>query len=200
MAVSRPGEPAMTGAPGSARVRRGVAALLIVIPAVYLVISGLQSHSAATDKELRAQMAGVVHATPSAVQCGVYEVPIPRDARDVEFYEANSWQTDSLYVRFTTGRAGLAAFLAGLGSGTARLHQGTTAVRVPAGLEGRVGWRFPSGHRWAGTTLTAPDSHPAHEITVNLDDPRNPVVFVVATIRFPHHGLFAPVGPTGPIR
>ncbi|MBY8886021.1 hypothetical protein K7472_14305 [Streptomyces sp. PTM05] len=172
--------------------------LLTAISVGYLVVSGLQSHSAASEREVRAQTAGLVRGTPSAVQCGVYQVPIPPGAHDVEFYEANSWQADSLYVRFTTDRAGLGAFLARLGTGPARLREGMTAVEVSAARQGQVGWRFPPGHRWAGTTLAAPAPRPAHEITVDLDDPRNPAVFVVSTIRFPRRGRAAPGGTTGP--
>jgi hypothetical protein len=37
-------------------------------------------------------------------------------------------------------------------------------------------------------TLFAPSLHPSREITVNLDDPQKPAVFVVSTIRFVHYG------------
>ncbi|MDF3291585.1 hypothetical protein [Streptomyces silvisoli] len=161
-----------------------VALLLVVISAGYLVISALQSHSAAAARELRAEMAGLVHGSPSAVQRNVYRVPIPPGASDVGFFEANSWRTDSLYVQFTTTPAGLKQFLARLGTRPAQLRSGLITVAIPASQTEHVRWRFPRDHRWAGIALGRPGPHPAYAITTNFDDPQRPAVFVVSTISF----------------
>jgi membrane-associated protein len=171
-------------APGSRWTRWIAAVLLMVIPAGYLVISALQSHSVAAARELRAEMAGLVHGAPSAVQRDVYRVPIPPGASDVGFFEANSWRTDSLYVQFTTTPAGLKQFLARLGTRPSHLRSGLITVAIPASQTGHVRWSFPHDHRWAGIALGRPGPHPAYAITANFDDPQRPAVFVVSTISF----------------
>ncbi|MFI6564502.1 hypothetical protein [Streptomyces sp. NPDC050534] len=171
------------------RLRRWAAAVLLtVIPAVYLAISADQSHNVTAARKLRAEQKGLVHETPSAVQRGVYQVPVPPGAGDVAFFEANTWEKDSLYVQFTTTRAGLTGFLARTGTSRAHLRHGRVTIAVPRGQSARVRWRFPAGRHWAGTTLPAPGLHPSREITVNLDDPGRPAVYVVSTIRFVHYG------------
>ncbi|MEU8971512.1 hypothetical protein AB0D11_19965 [Streptomyces monashensis] len=141
----------------------------------------------AAARRLQAERAGLVRDTPSAVQRDVYQVPVPAGASDVAFFEANAWEKDSLYLQFTTTPAGLTGFLAGLGTSPARLRDGLVTDAVPARLRGHVGWRFPPGHHWAGVTLNPRGLRPAHRITVNLDDPRRPVVFTVSAIHFVHH-------------
>ncbi|MER6566641.1 hypothetical protein ABT288_10700 [Streptomyces sp. NPDC001093] len=156
-------------------------------PAAYLAISADQSHNVAAARKLRAERAGLVRDTPSTVQRDVYQVPIPAGASDVTFFEANAWEKDSLYVQFTTTPAGLAGFLARLGTNRAHLRDGLVTDVVPTRLRSQVGWRFPPGHHWASTALNPRGLRPAHQVTVNLDDPRRPVVFTVSTIRFAHH-------------
>ncbi|MFR0352581.1 hypothetical protein [Streptomyces sediminimaris] len=197
-AAAEPGPAAGRRPTAAGRLRRWTAAVLLtVIPAVYLAVSADQSHNVAAVRKLRAERAGLVHGAPSAVQRAVYEVPIPPGARGEAFFEANTWEKDSLYVQFTTTRAGLTGFLARVGTSRARLRAGRVTVRVPRGRAARVHWRFPAGRHWAGTTLPAPGLHPSREITVDLDDPREPVVFVVSTIRFVHYP-HASQGPSTP--
>lgn len=180
----------------AARLYSGAAAaLLVVVPAAYLAISADQSHNVAAARKLRAERAGLVHNTPSTVQRNVYQVPLPAGVSDVTFFEANAWEKDSLYVQFTTSPAGLADFLAGLGTSRAHLRDGLVAGTVPTPLRSRVDWRFPSGHHWAGMTLNTRGLRPSHQITVNLDDPRRPIVFTVSTIRFVHYGRAAQPHP-----
>lgn len=174
------------------------AALLVAVPAAYLAISADQSHNVAANRKLRAERAGLVHDTPSSVQRDVYQVPLPAGVSDVAFFEANAWEKDSLYVQFTTTPAGLADFLARLGTSRAHLRDGLVADTVPARLRSRVDWRFPSGQHWAGVTLNKRGLRPTHQITVNLDDPRRPVVFTVSTIRFVHYGRAARPRPPRP--
>jgi hypothetical protein len=172
------------------RVRRGIsAALLMLIPAGYLADSANQSRNVAVARLLRAERAGLVHGDPSKVQRAVYEVPVPAGASDVAYYEANAWDRDRLYVQFTTSPTGLAGFLHQLGSKPAALHNGKVTVTVPAGEAAYVPWQFPVNEHWAGMTLTTPGLHPDHRITVNLDNPERPTVYVVSSVHFAHrHG------------
>jgi hypothetical protein len=132
-------------------------------------------------------MAGLVEAEPTTVQRSVYHVPVPPGSSDVAFFEANSWQTSSLYVQFTTTDRRLSAFLAQLGTSSEQLKDGETAISIPARLAKRVDWTFASGHRWAGLALAGPGQGPQHDITVNRDSPKRPTVYVVSTISFAHH-------------
>jgi hypothetical protein len=161
---------------------------LVVVPAAYLAVSADQSHNVAATRKLRAEQAGLVRGRPSAVRRGVYRMPLPADASGVAFFEANTWEEDSLYVEFTTTSAGLTGFLSGLGTSRSHLRGGRVADAVPARLRSRVGWRFPPGHHWACVTLNTRGLRPGHQVTVNLDDPQKPVVFAVSTIHFAHQG------------
>ena len=175
--------------PGAAgRIRRGIAiALLVLIPAGYLAISAVQSHNEAAARELNAEQAGLVNGLPSPVQLAVYRVPVPDQAGGVAFFEANSWSTDTLYVQFTTTQDGLAGFLRQLGATPGDLQAGLRAVTVPTAQAAQVPWAFTGDHRWAGLALTSREPHPPHPayaITVDLDDPASPAVFVTSTVRF----------------
>jgi hypothetical protein len=182
-AAAAPGHVASSGV--ASRVRRGlVAALLVLISAGYLAVAADQSHDVPAVRHLRAEQAGLVSGTPSAVQQALYRVPVPSQARGAAYFEANSWAQDTLYVQFATTRAGLAAFLGQLGAGPAGLRPGFLAAQVPAAQAAQVPWRFPPGHHWAGVALTSAGPGPSHAITVNLDDPQRPVVFVAAAIGF----------------
>lgn len=172
--------------------------LLVLVPAGYLVVSALQSRSPAAAQEVREEMAGLVHYRPAPVQRHVYQVPIPHHAANIGFFEANSWQTSSLFVQFTTTPAGLRRFLGRLGTSPAQLRDGLVTVSVPAAERSRVGWRFPPGHHWAGLHMAQPGLHPVHDITVDLDAPAHPAVFVVSTISFGHRPAAPPSSPGRP--
>jgi hypothetical protein len=159
-----------------------VGALLIVISSGYGVVAAVQSRDSDGEASLKAQMAGLVHDWPSRVERSVYQVPVPYTATSVAYFEANSWQTSSLYVQFTTTGGGLDTFLAQLGTSRAGLRSG--AVAITADEAKRVGWKFSPGHQWGGVTLTQPGKGPEHQITVNLDDPDKPSVYVVSTVTF----------------
>ena len=168
--------------PLSRRVRWIVVPLLVLVPAGYLGWAAVQSRDSGQDPQLRAELAGMVRDWPSGVQRRIYKVPIPTNAVRVGYFETNSWQTSSLYVQFTTSAGGLDGFLAGLGTSRAALHTGQ--VTATAAQAARVGWRFSPGHHWAGLVLPARDGFPAHQVTVNLDDPDVPAVYVVSTVTF----------------
>lgn len=182
-------EPAVPAPAGEepAPARRGpwqilIVALLILIPTCYGAIAAVQSYDSDGDKHAKAQTSGIIHGLPTHLQRAVYQVPVPYDATDAGFLEANSWQVSSLYVQFTTTSGGLDTFLAQYGSSRAALRDGR--ITVTAAEAHRVGWDFAAGHHWAGTDLGAKGTAPSHRITVDLDDPDRPSVYVVATTDF----------------
>jgi len=159
-----------------------VIALLVVIPAGYLVIAAGQSHNPQAARELKAEMAGLVRDTPAKVQRRTYQLPIPSGVTQPAYFELNSWQASSLYVQFTTTAGGLDTFLAQLGISRAALEKRHPTI-APEQAK-RVGWSFPSRHDWDGARLPGAGGKPGHDITVNMDNPDTPVVYTVSTISF----------------
>lgn len=174
-------------APEPAPRRRGplqilVIVLLILIPTGYGAIAADQSYDNDGDKHARAKTSGIIHGLPTRLQRSVYQVPVPYNATGVGFLEANSWQVSSLYVQFTTTSGGLDTFLAQYGTSRAALRDGR--ITVTAAEAHRVGWDFAAGHHWAGTDIESRGAAPSHRITIDLDDPDHPSVYVVATADF----------------
>jgi hypothetical protein len=159
-----------------------VTALLVVIPAGYVVLAAGQSHSPQAARELKAEMAGLVRDTPAGVQRRIYQLPIPSGVAQPAYFELNSWQKSSLYVQFTTTAGGLDTFLAQLGISRAALEKGHPAI-TPEQAK-RVGWSFLPRHDWDGVRLAGAAGKPGHDITVNMDNPDAPVVYTVSTISF----------------
>ncbi|MFI9630303.1 hypothetical protein [Streptomyces sp. NPDC052042] len=152
--------------------------LLIGIPAGYLLISAGQSRRAGQNKEAEAAARGLQEGWPSRLQRRIYELPMPGNSLEVQYYETNNWKVSRLYVEFRTTSAGLDRFLSRLGSGRAALEPG----EVPIGARDRKisGWSFDPGIQWAGITHTNEGPRPTQHITVNMTDPMNPVVYVVS--------------------
>ncbi|MET7522189.1 hypothetical protein ACFYSJ_13170 [Streptomyces sp. NPDC005248] len=152
--------------------------LLIGVPAGYLLISAGQSRRSGQDKEAEASAQGLHEGWPSRMQRRIFEVPIPGDAVDVQYYETNNWKASRMYVQFRTSSAGLDRFLSRLGSGRAALTDGDVTVG-PRDTK-IAGWYFGHGVDWAGTTHTNKDPRPTQDITVDMTDPSSPVVYVVS--------------------
>ncbi|MET7311954.1 hypothetical protein ACWD7C_10775 [Streptomyces sp. NPDC005134] len=152
--------------------------LLIGVPAGYLLISAGQSRRSGQDKEAEASAQGLREGWPSRMQRRIFEVPIPGDAVDVQYYETNNWKASRMYVQFRTSSSGLDRFLSRLGSGRAVLTDGD--VTVGARDTKIAGWHFGQGVDWAGTTHTNKDPRPNQDITVDMTDPASPVVYVVS--------------------
>lgn len=152
--------------------------LLIGIPAGYLLISAGQSRRAGQNKEAEAAVRSLQEGWPSRLQRRIYELPMPGNAQDVQYYETNNWKVSRLYVEFRTTSAGLDRFLSRLGSGRSALEPG----KVTIGARDRQvsGWSFNPGVQWAGTTHTNKGPRPTQDITVNMADPMSPVVYVVS--------------------
>ncbi|MFF8916179.1 hypothetical protein ACF08M_23335 [Streptomyces sp. NPDC015032] len=152
--------------------------LLIGIPAGYLLISAGQSRRSGQNKEAEAAVQGLREGWPSRLQRRIFELPMPGNSLDVQYYETNNWKTSRLYVKFRTTSAGLDRFLSRLGSGRAELETGKVTIGVRD--QEVSGWSFNPGVEWAGTTHTNKDPRPTQDITVNMTDPMNPVVYVVS--------------------
>ncbi|MFE5794156.1 hypothetical protein ACFQ8C_16470 [Streptomyces sp. NPDC056503] len=153
--------------------------LLVGIPAGYLVISAGQSRESGIDKERESSAAGLQDNWPSLMKRRVFEVPVPAGASGVAYYETSNWKTSRLYVQFTTTATGLDTFLAESGTGRSTLTPGL--VTVSDRDTDIVGWTFPDGLSWSGTTVDREDPRPSTDITVDLTDPAFPRVFAVST-------------------
>ncbi len=159
-----------------------VIVLLVLIPTGYAAVAAVQSREGDGDRHSAAAHHGLLHQAPSHLQRSIYRVELPYDVSGVGSFEANSWHASSLYVRFTTTDGGLDTFLAQLGTGRSALRAGR--VTVGADQAAVVGWRFAPGHRWAGLTVASPPTRLTHRVTVDLDSPHRPVVYVVSTTVF----------------
>lgn len=100
---------------------------------------------------------------PSGMQRRIFELPIPGNALDVQYYETNNWKASRMYVQFRTSSAGLDRFLSRLGSGRAALKDGevtigardTKIMRLVLRPRRRLG-----GHH---AHQQGPASHPEHQ-------------------------------------
>ncbi|MFE6226957.1 MULTISPECIES: hypothetical protein [unclassified Streptomyces] len=153
--------------------------LLVGIPAGYLVISAGQSRESGVDKERESSVVGLQDNWPSLMKRRIFEVPVPAGASGVAYYETSNWKTSRLYVQFTTTATGLDTFLAE--SGTSRSALTSGRITVSDRDADIVGWTFPDGLTWSGTTVTREDPRPVSDITVDLTDPAFPRVFTVST-------------------
>ncbi|MCX5143867.1 MULTISPECIES: hypothetical protein [unclassified Streptomyces] len=152
--------------------------LLIGVPAGYLLISAGQSRRSGQDKAAEAAAQGLREGWPSRMLRRIFEVPIPRDAVEVQYYETNNWKASRMYVQFRTTSNGLDRFLTQVGTGRAALEAGD--VTVGERDTKIAGWYFGDGVAWAGTTHRNKDPRPTQDITVDMTDPMSPVVYVVS--------------------
>jgi hypothetical protein len=184
---TEPDVSAPPGPPPRLPVRRSpwqmiVVTLLILVPVGYGAIAAMQSRATDGDRLTSVERAGLLPWWPSRAQRTIYHVPVPYNAANVAYFESNTWQHNSLFVQFTTTAGGLDSFLATLGTSRAALHDGQVTV-TPA-QAGLVGWSFTPGHHWAGLVMNASGVTPVHRVTVDLDNPDYPSVYVVSTTTF----------------
>ncbi|NGN66487.1 sugar kinase [Streptomyces sp. A7024] len=151
--------------------------LLILIPAVYLVISALQSRDAGRDKAEKSDAQGLEEGWPSKVQRRVYGVPIPAKSKDVASYETNKWGTSWLFVEFTTTDKKLDKFMKKVGSDTDELRNGE--IPITKKQADVVGWSFDKGD-WYGVHVGQKGPKPELNIAVDLSSPKKPEVRVVS--------------------
>jgi hypothetical protein len=152
--------------------------LLIGVPAGYLMISAAQSRDSGKDKEAKYAATGLTAGYPSKVQRRIYQVPVPHPADPVAYYETNNWKTSRLYVQFRTTNAGLDVFLTGMGLARDELKKGD--ISISARDQKITGWRFTGPGPWWGLIHKQRNPAPTHDLVVNLSDPNNPMVYVVA--------------------
>ncbi|GAB2588994.1 hypothetical protein GCM10027168_22300 [Streptomyces capparidis] len=167
--------------------KAAVAAVLVTIPATYLVVASFQSLDGSEMKERVAAATSPLHGRPDSTTRDIYEVPVPGRAQAARFFETNSWRSSSLYVRFTTVPGGLDWFLGELGTSRAELR--ANAVPISWEQQEKVGWNFHGD--WAarqklyGLRLDPPhDGGPTRSLVVNLTRPDRPAVYVVSTLDF----------------
>lgn len=153
--------------------------LLIGIPAGYLVIAAEQSRNSGRHSEQKALATGLTHGWPSQVQRRTFDVPIPKKALGVWYYQTSNWKVSRLYVQFTTNQAGVNGFLRKVGVKPTALKAGEVTVRT---RDARIaGWKFPDSRRWSGTTFPQKDPLPSLDITVDSTLPHARRVYVVST-------------------
>jgi hypothetical protein len=160
-----------------------VVVLLIAVPAGYLVMSAFQSRDSGEDKEAEAALTNLTWEWPSKVQRRVYEVPVPRGAGYVAYYETNAWSASSLYLQFRTTEEKLERFLKAVGTEPSALREGGPGVsRAQAA---RVGWDLAApGRSYAGVRHDQARSAPDLAITVDTSSRQRPRVYVVSTVEF----------------
>ncbi|MDJ0340814.1 hypothetical protein QMK19_18680 [Streptomyces sp. H10-C2] len=160
-----------------------VVPLLILVPVGYVIVSAEQSRDSGQNKEESAAATHLTWDWPTKAQRRIYQVPIPLDwTRKIAYLETNTWDTGVLYVQFQPTPGGLDTFLAQVGISRSALKSG--AVTITPKQAKVPGWSFGPGHQWAGVSRTQHGDKPDHDITVDLTDPENPVVYVVSTINF----------------
>jgi hypothetical protein len=160
-----------------------VVVLLIAVPAGYLVMSAFQSRDSGKDKEAEAALTNLTWEWPSKVQRRVYEVPVPRGAGYVAYYETNAWSSSSLHLQFRTTEEKLGRFLEAVGVRRSALREGGAGVsRAQAA---RVGWdlRDP-GRDYAGVRHDQARPAPDLSITVDTSSQKRPRVYIVSTVEF----------------
>jgi hypothetical protein len=160
-----------------------IVVLLIAVPGGYLVRSAFQSRDSGEDKERKAAATNLTYGWPSKVQRNVYDVPLPSKSSHYAFYEANSWQTSSLYVQFRVPEKQLGDFLDDVGTDSSALRDGK--VTIGGKHAEKVGWDLhKEGHDYAGTTYRQQDSRPDVAITVDRTYGDMRRVYVVSTVKF----------------
>lgn len=160
-----------------------IVVLLIAIPAGYLVKSAFQSRDSGAVKERNAAATNLTYGWPSKVQRNIYDVPQPSKSTHYAFYEANSWQTSSLYVQFRLPAKQLGDFLDEVGTSSSALRPGR--VTISDKQAEKVGWELTKdGHDYAGTIHRQAKSRPDLAITVDRSYHDMPRVYVVSTVKF----------------
>ncbi|RLL69519.1 hypothetical protein [Streptomyces sp. Z26] len=180
------GPPPERGSPQWLRrrlVTLAVVFLLIAIPAGYLVMSAFVSRDTGRSKAREVTLTSLYWHWPSRVQQRIYDVDVPDHARNVAYYEQNSWKVSSLHTQFRVQHRKLDAFLTSVGSSRSALKEGwRNGVTKEHGDE--VGWDFEAGeHRYWGMVHQRSKGTPELEITVDTSTPKA-TVYVVSTVRF----------------
>lgn len=164
--------------------RRGLAAvtiaLLILIPAGYIVLSAYQSRDSGEEKARAASARMMVYEWPTKVERRIYDVPIPGGVTHVGHYETNAWESSTLYVQFRASPGQLDAFLSELGTTRSALNEGT--VTIPRSHADVVGWVLDDPSRvYAGTIVRHSPAEAEVAVTVDITHPERARVHVAST-------------------
>jgi hypothetical protein len=155
-------------------------ALLIAIPAGYLVLSAYQSRASGEGKARDAAERTMIYEWPSKVQRRIYDIPIPDGVTFVGHYETNAWERSTLYAQFRAEPEQLSFFLEELGTTRAGLHEGT--VTIPRSHADVVGWTFDDPSRtYAGTIVQQAPTEPEVAVTVDVTSEERPRIYVAST-------------------
>lgn len=162
-------------------------AVLALAPTTYLVIAATQSLEGSESKERIAKAAEPLHGRPPAVMRNIYAVPVPEQSWYKRFFETNSWQTSSLYVRFDTTPRDLDRFLRRIGTDRGELVKGV--IPITRDQQKAFGWNFhgpwAAEQELAGATLRAErKGGPGYRLVVNLARPERPSVYLVSTVSY----------------
>ncbi|RBM20774.1 hypothetical protein [Streptomyces sp. PT12] len=156
-----------------------VVALMIAIPAGYLVLSAYQSRDSGEDKARAASARTLVYEWPSKVQRRIYNVPIPSGSAYVGHFETNSWERSRLYAEFRCSPGQLSAFLEDAGADLSVLDEG--ALTIDDAHADEVGWRFDDPTReFAGAVIREPGTHTEVHVMVDLTSEERPRVYAVS--------------------
>jgi hypothetical protein len=163
------------------------AVLLAVVPTSYLVVAAAQSRDSGVKKERSAAAASPLPYKPGRTLRNIYKLPVPDTATQGRFFETNSWETSSLYVRFVTTPGGLDGFLKQVGTSRGELLD--SHISFTRDQEKTVGWNFHGAwaarQRLAGISLPSQTSgKPSYNLVVNLTDEFHPAVYAVSTVTF----------------
>lgn len=160
-----------------------IVVLLIAIPGGYLIKSAFESRDSGEDKQRKAAATNLTYGWPSKAQRDIYDVPLPTQSSHYAFYEANSWQTSSLYLQFRTSKKHLGDFLEDVGADRKALRGGK--ITIDKKHADHVGWGFnKEGHDYSGTTFRQEGGRPTVSITVDSAYETRPRVYVVSTVKF----------------
>ncbi|WP_049578803.1 hypothetical protein [Streptomyces sp. SBT349] len=157
-----------------------VVALMIAIPAGYLVLSAYQSRDSGEDKARAASARTLVYEWPSKVQRRIYNVPIPSGSAYVGHFETNSWERSRLYAEFRCSPRQLSAFMEDAGADVSALEEGEVTIEdVHADA---VGWRFDDPSRdLVGAVVREPETHTEVRVMVDITREERPRVYVLST-------------------
>jgi hypothetical protein len=155
-------------------------ALLIAIPAGYIVLSAYQSRDSGEEKGRAASARTMVYEWPSKVLRRIYDVPVPDGVTYVGHFETNAWESSTLFVQFRAEPAQLSFFLEELGTTRAGLNEGT--VTIPRDQADEVGWVLDDPSRvYAGTIVQQSPGEPEVAVTVDITHEERPRIYVAST-------------------
>lgn len=161
--------------------------LLTAVPLAYLAWCSWQSTKGSEKRKQVAAAVTPVTGRPELATRNIYNVPVPAKATTRRYFETNSWNTSTLYARFTTVPRGLDWFLGRLGTKRSELVPGS--VPITLSQQKTFGWHFEgpwaARQKLAGIHLEPEEKgKPSINLLVNLTHKDHPRVYIVSTVKF----------------